>query len=208
MWGGPNRLPRVHSIYDSDKPENIRSIIAWLIGLLAFGYIVLNSFIPNSDMNIGIDVLLTVMALSALTFYISAAIRAILTGSRIYIDYLIVAIALSWLSQGGQAALRVITRLSGFDPAFVNNELFGLFKLMSVIAAVLHILPRGAADGVVPKSNTATVLGSFMFAAVLAVTVVVTKPDPRPLIDQSLPWIGDWFRSGEIRVPHPLTDVG
>lgn len=201
-------MPRVHSIYDSDKPENIRSIIAWLIGLLAFGYIVLNSFIPNSDMNIGIDVLLTVMALSALTFYISAAIRAILTGSRIYIDYLIVAIALSWLSQGGQAALRVITRLSGFDPAFVNNELFGLFKLMSVIAAVLHILPRGAADGVVPKSNTATVLGSFMFAAVLAVTVVVTKPDPRPLIDQSLPWIGDWFRSGEIRVPHPLTDVG
>ena len=69
MWGGPNRLPRVHSIYDSDKPENIRSIIAWLIGLLAFGYIVLNSFIPNSDMNIGIDVLLTVMALSARTFY-------------------------------------------------------------------------------------------------------------------------------------------
>ena len=208
MWGGPNRLPRVHSIYDSDKPENIRSIIAWLIGFLTFGYIALNAFVPNGDMNIGIDVLLTVMALSALSYYIAAALRAIISGSRVYIDFLIVAISLSWLSQGGQAALRVITRLSGFDPAFVNNELFGVFKLMSVIAAVLHILPRGAADGVVPKSNTATVLGSFLFAAVLAVTVVVTKPDPKPLIDRSLPWIGDWFRSGEIRVPHPLTDVG
>lgn len=194
---GRLNLPRKHLIYDSDRPENIRSIIGWLVGTLAFGYLLLNVFTPNADMNIGIDVLLSVMSIAALTYYAGAAIRAILTSSRAYIDYLIVAIALSWLSQGGQAALRVIARLSKFDPAFVNNELFGILKLASVVAAVCHILPRGAADGVVPKSNTATVLSAFVIAAILAVVVVATKPDPRLFIERSRPYIGDWFRPGE-----------
>lgn len=195
-------------IYDDDRPENIRSIIGWTVFVLMSGFVVVNAFVPNNDVNIAVDVLVGVMATMALTFYIGRATAAIWTGSRTNTDYLIVGIALSWLSQDGQAWLRVVARLSDFDPAWVNSELFAPVKLLSVVAAVLHVIPKGAANGVVPRGSRVAVIGFFGLAAVLAVTILAARPDPRPIIDRMPGWSRDLFQTGEAPAGAPPTPPG
>lgn len=187
-----------HTIYDQDRPENIRGVIGWTVLLLAIGYVAFNAVFPNNDVNIAVDVLVGVFATMALSYYVGAAIRAIWVGSRANTDYLIVGICLSWMSQDGQAWLRVISRLSGFDLSFTNSELFGPVKLLSIIAAVLHVIPRGAANGVVPQGNKKAVAWSFAVAALLAGTILITKPDPRPLIKMMPGWTRDAFQTGSL----------
>ncbi|MRI57472.1 hypothetical protein D8770_26600 [Methylobacterium sp. DB1607] len=190
-------------IYHDPRPENIRSVIAWTAFLLGCGYIALNAVLPNNDMNIAVDILIGVMATVVLSFYIRAGILALWTGSRTNTDYLIVGIALSWLSQDGQAWLRTILRLSNFNPAFANSELFVPIKLLTVIAAVLHIVPKGAANGVVPRGNTYSVLVGFGIAAVLVFATLVYKPDVQPVIDRMPPWTRDLFRTGAVPTGPP-----
>ena len=135
-------------------------------------------------------------ATMAVSYYILAALRAVWTGSRANTDYLIVGICLSWISQDSLAWLRVVSRLSGFDPTFLNSEIFAPVKLLSVIAAVLHVIPKGAADGVVPQGNKKAVVWSFVVAALLASLILIAKPDPRPLIQLMPGWSRDAFRTG------------
>lgn len=181
--------------------ENIRGVIWWTVIFMGAGFLALNAFHPNNDVNIAVDILIGVMSTMALSFYIFTAIKAVWTGSRAHVDYLIVGIALSWLSQDGQAWLRVISRLSGFDPAFVNSELFAPIKLLSVVAAVLHVVPKGAANGVVPRGNSAAVAASFVVAAVIATLVLTFKPNPKPYIDMMPGWSRDFFQTGGRAVP-------
>lgn len=187
-----------HTIYDDDTPENIRGVIGWTVLLLAIGYACFNALLPNNDINIAVDVLIGTFASMALFYYIGAAARAIWVGSRANTDYLIVGICLSWLSQDGQAWLRVISRLSGFDLVFTNSELFGPVKLLSVIAAVMHVIPKGAANGVVPQADKRAVAWSFAIAAVIASLILVVKPDPRPLIKMMPNWSRDAFHTGSL----------
>lgn len=187
-----------HTIYDRDEPENIRGVIGWTVFCLALGYIAFNAMFPNNDVNIAVDILIGVFATMALTYYIGAAARAIWVGSRANTDYLIVGICLSWMSQDGQAWLRVISRLSGFNLAFTNSELFGPVKLLSIIAAVLHVIPRGAANGVVPQGNKKAVIWSLIIAVTLVGLVLVVRPDPKPLIDMMPGWTRDAFHTGSL----------
>ncbi|GJE25369.1 hypothetical protein [Methylobacterium organophilum] len=107
---------------------------------------------------------------------------------------------MSWISQDGQAWLRVISRLSNFNPAFVNSEIFGLVKLVTVVAAVLHIVPKGAVNGVIPRGNTYSVVVAFLVAAVLAVGLLSWKPKPQPQIERMPGWTRDLFQTGAVRV--------
>ncbi|EHP94853.1 hypothetical protein [Methylorubrum extorquens] len=190
-------------IYHDPSPENIRSVIAWTAFLLGCGYVTLNAVLPNNDLNIAVDILIGVMATLVLGFYFWTFVLAIWTGSRKNTDFLIVGIALSWMSQDGQAWLRVILRMSGFSPAFANSELFVPIKLLSVIAAVLHIIPKGAANGVVPRGNTFSVLAGFGVAAALVLGALVIRPDVQPVIDRMPPWTRDLFRTGAIPTGPP-----
>lgn len=187
-----------HTIYDDDRPENIRGVIFWTVLFLTIGYVAFNAVSPNNDVNIAVDILVGTFATMALVYYIGAAAKAIWTGSRANTDYLIVGICLSWASQDGQAWLRVVSRLSGFDLAFTNSELFAPVKLLSVIAAILHVIPKGAADGVVPQGNKKSVLWSFAFAISLAGLVLFFKPDPRPWIKMMPSWSKDMFHTGAL----------
>lgn len=185
-------------IYDDPRPENIRGVIAWTVFALGCGYVALNAVLPNNDLNIAVDILIGVMAMVVLSFYIKAAWLALWTGSHTNTDYLIVGIALSWLSQDGQAWLRALLRLSNFNPAFANSEFFVPIKLLTVVAAVLHIVPKGAANGVVPKGNTMSVVFGFGVAAALVVGTLVIRPDVQPVIDRMPPWTRDLFRTGAV----------
>ncbi|TXN78281.1 hypothetical protein [Methylobacterium sp. WL8] len=175
---------------------NIRSSASWVIGIVAFIYLIADIVLANNDLNIAVDVVLCVIAFMALCYYSVRAAVAVWTGSQAYVDYLIVAIALGWMSQSGQAGLRAIARLSGFDRTFTDSEIFGILKLMSIVAALMHILPRGAANGQVPKSNRTVIVGGLIFAIVAAVTVVTVHPDPKPLIEMMPMWSRDTFRTG------------
>lgn len=190
-------------IYHDPTPENIRSVIAWAAFVIGCGYLVLNVALPNNDVNIAVDILIGVMALVVLAFYIPAALLALWTGSRANTDYLIVGIALSWMSQDGQAWLRAILRLSNFNPAFANSEFFVPIKLLSVVAAVLHIVPRGAANGIVPKGNTASVLVGFGLASLLVFVTLIYRPDVQPMIDRLPGWTRDLFHTGAIPTEPP-----
>lgn len=191
--------------YAHQGPENIRSIIGWCLLLLLLGFVVLNALLPNNDFNIAVDTLLFVLGIVALAFYIGPASKALWRGSQDPTDYLIVGIALSWISQDIQAPLRVITRLTNFDPVWVNSEVFALAKLMSVVAAVLHIIPKDAIRGAIPKGNGYVVAASFMVAAGFAAFILVARPDPRPWIHNHMPWWSrDMFGTGVIMVPDSL----
>lgn len=185
-------------IYDRTTPETIRSTIYLSALILIVGYTALNVFLPNNDMNLIVGMMQVVMATMVLCYYIVAAIKAVFTGSSKNVDFLIVGIVLSWISTDGQAALALLARLSGFPPALMNSELFPPLKLLSVIAAILHVIPRGAADGVVPKSNKATVVGFVLVSLILAAILVVAKPDPTEFINSTPPWMRDFWETGQV----------
>jgi hypothetical protein len=182
--------------FEDHPPENIRGVIGWTVLFLTAGYVAFNAFYPNNDVNIAVDVLVGTFATMAVSYYIFAALKAVWTGSRANTDYLIVGIALSWISQDSLAWLRVVSRLSGFDPAFLNSEIFAPVKLLSVIAAVLHVIPKGAANGVVPRGNRSAVIVAFVVAVVLAGLILAIRPDPKPLIQMMPDWSRDIFRTG------------
>ncbi|MCJ2037590.1 hypothetical protein MKK55_01250 [Methylobacterium sp. J-059] len=69
-------------------------------------------------------------------------------------------------------------------------------KLLSVIAAVLHVIPKDAADGVIPQGNKKTFVWSFVIAAILAGLILIVRPDPRPLIQMMPGWSKDAFHTG------------
>lgn len=186
-------------IYDDGRPETIRSTIYLSTLVLVIGFVTLNAFLPNSDVNLVVGVLQAVMATMVLCYYIAAAIRAVLVGSSANTDFLIVGIVLSWISTDGQAILALLARLSNFPPALMNSELFAPLKLLSVIAAVLHVVPKGAANGVVPQGNKAAVTGFLILAAILATALVVTKPDPTYMIDRAPAWMRDFWQTGALQ---------
>lgn len=190
-------------IYDRTTPETIRSTIYLSALILIIGYCTLNVFLPNNDMNLIVGMMQVVMATMVLCYYIVAAIKAVFTGSSKNVDFLIVGIVLSWISTDGQAALALLARLSGFPPALMNSELFPPLKLLSVIAAILHVIPRGAADGVVPKSNKATVVGFVLVSLILAAILVVAKPDPTNFINSTPPWMRDFWETGQVSADTP-----
>ncbi|CAO4133400.1 hypothetical protein OFEAOIEE_LOCUS1127 [Methylorubrum extorquens] len=70
--------------------------------------------------------------------------------------------------------------------------------LFSMMAAVLHVAATGSIDGEVPRRSRIA-LGICVGAAVLVVgAVVATRPDIGPAIERTRPYIGDWWRTGEL----------
>lgn len=152
---GNGGLPKRHTVYDDPGPENIRSTIGWAVLALTIGDVIGNIFLPNNDLNIAVSA----AAKMCLYYYVPRAVYAIWIGSTKPSGYLIVGVVLSWFSQDGQAILSVMACLSRFSPTLMNSELFSRLKLITVVAAICHVVPRGAADCTVPRRDKATVFG-------------------------------------------------
>lgn len=182
-------------IYDREGQETIRSTIFWLALILVAGCAAFNVFLPNSDINIGIGAYIVVFSSMVLLLYGGRAIWAIATGSEERSDYLIVGVCISWFVTEAREILVIIARLADLSPAILNSDLLNFLKLGYPIAAVYHVLPRGAADGTVPRGNKAVVVTAFVIATVLAVALVSIKPETAWLIERMPMWMKDVWRT-------------
>lgn len=188
-------------IYNDNRPEHIRGAIWLTVIVLALGYGVINAFVPNSDMNIAIGVLQASAATMVVYIYGRDAWIAMRASHPKRTDFLIVGIVLAWLSTDGQAVLAVMFRLAGMPQWFVNSEIYAPIRLLSVVAAVLHVSAPGAVDGTVPRRNRIA-MGIGLGGAVLLVLVLLwSRPDIGPLLDRTRPYIGDFFHTGAALSP-------
>ncbi len=194
-------MPDRHSVYDAPGPENVRSVIGLSSVGLLFLYLGLNALAPNNDVNIVLSIVQGTMATMVLFFYLPRAVYAICIASQDKQDYLIVGIVLGWLATDGQAWLTAIARLAGMPPTFLNSELFAIPKVIYIVAAVMHVIPRGAANGVIPRGNKAFAALCFAASVALSIVTLAVRPDPRPLIDMMPAWTRDVFQTGALP-PH------
>jgi len=192
-------------IYDQKGPEHIRGAIWLTVLFLGVGYAVINAFVPNSDMNIAIGVLQASAATMVVYIYGKDAWQALKKREPARTDFLIVGIVLAWLSTDGQAILAVLFRLAGMPSWFVNSELYAPIRLLSVVAAVLHVSAPGAVDGLVPRRNRLA-MGLGLGGAVLIVLVLLwQRPDMGPLIERTRPYIGDFWNQSLHMLPGAST---
>lgn len=191
------------NIYNDSRPENVRSTIGWVCFVLLFGFVAFNSIWPNNDVNIAADILIFVFGLHVVWKYARVSLSAILSGSGESPDYLIVGITLSWVGQSFRAVGSIVSRLSGFDPVWLNSEFFGWIKLITIIAAICHVVPAGAIKENVPAASRFGVAGAFIVSVVLTVAVLAYKPDPKPWIDNMPGWARDMFHTGAFKPRSP-----
>jgi len=192
-------------IYDQKGPEHIRGAIWLTVLFLGVGYAIINAFVPNSDMNIAIGVLQASAATMVVYIYGKDAWQALKKREPARTDFLIVGIVLAWLSTDGQAILAVLFRLAGMPAWFVNSELYAPIRLLSVVAAVLHVSAPGAVDGLVPRKNRLA-MGLGLGGAVLIVLVLLwQRPDMGPLIERTRPYIGDFWNQSLHMLPGAST---
>lgn len=198
-------MPWRTGIYNDNSPENVRSTIWGVCIFLIFGYGFVNVFAPNNDVNMGLDTIIGVLSLYVVFKYLRRSVLTILTGSGDSSDFLIVGVCLSWLSQSGRAAGSIVTRLSGFDPAWLNSEYFGIVKMITIVAAVCHVVPAGAikANGreSVPAPSRYGLAFTFLISFVLIFALLSYKPDLKPWVDKMPAWSRDMFQTGQKASP-------
>jgi hypothetical protein len=153
--------------------------------------------------NIGADVLIFVFGFHVVWKYARVSLIAILKGSGESPDYLIVGITLSWISQSLRSAASIVSRLSGFDMVWINSEVFGWIKLITIVAAICHVVPAGAIKENVPTASRFGVAGAFLVSIVLTVLILTYKPDPKPWIDTMPGWARDMFQTGAMQKQSP-----
>lgn len=200
-------MPWRTGIYNDDRPETVGSTLGWVCFALGVGYVALNVFLPNNDLNIFLDAVIWVLGLYVVIKYLPRSVVTILRGHGSSADFLVVGIFLSWLSQSGRAAGSIITRLSSFDPAWLNGEYFGLVKLMTILAAVCHVISAGAIqfdDGSesLPRRSRFGLAATFFVAITMGALLISFKPDMKPWVDRMPGWTRDLFQTGSNRAPN------
>ncbi|GEL44188.1 hypothetical protein MEX01_47790 [Methylorubrum extorquens] len=187
----------------NDGPSGIRQIL-WLTALLLFtGYQIVNVFVPNADMIVATRILAAAFYSVVVYAYAGDAWAAVRRPVPTKADFLIVGIWLSFLSHLAQTVYAAIYRLADAPQWLLNAEIVPVIVLLSMMAAVLHVAATGSIDGEVPRRSRIA-LGICVGAAVLMVgAIVATRPDIGPAIERTRPYIGDWWRTGEIPYAGP-----
>ncbi|WP_147027136.1 hypothetical protein [Methylobacterium oxalidis] len=186
------------NIYADNRPENIKSIILWAAALLFLGYTVINAFVPNGEMVVYVRILDVAATAVALWIFAKDAWIGVLRPVPKPRDFLIVGIWLKFLSAELLGIYALVYRLAGTPAWFLNNELLSPIILISVIAVVLHVCTPGTIDGVVPRRNQYALAIGFGAAVLITGFMIASKPDLQPYLERTRPYIGDWFRTGEI----------
>ena len=196
---------------DYNERANVRSTILWSCLLMGLAYVAFNAFFANNDVNIGLDAIICVLSLYVVAKYTVKSTLAIFSGEADSGSFLIVGVFLSWLTQSGRAAGSVVSRLSGFDPTWLNSEFFGWVKIATIFAAICHVVAAGAIqrDGKesVPAPSRHGLGVTLVVAFGLAAFLIAYKPDLRPVIDALPKWSIDTFRTGSIFVPERYSSL-
>lgn len=199
-------------IYNDNGPENVRSTIGWVCLFLVLGFVAFNALWPNNDVNLALDTIIAVFGLHVIWKYARVSIVTIFRGEGESPDYLIVGITLSWIGQVGRALGSMITRLSGFDPVWLNSEYFGWIKLLTIVAAVCHVIAAGAirrnGRESVPARSSFGLAGAFFVSVGLIVLLLSYKPNVKPYIDNMPSWSRDMFKTGEVLIREKHAGVG
>lgn len=179
-------------------PEGIRQILYLTALVLIVGYQGFNAFVPNADMIVATRILAAGFYSVVVWAYAGDAWAAIRRPVPTKADYLILGIWLSFLSHLGQTVYATLYRLANAPQWLLNAEIVPIIVLFSMLASVLHVCATGAVDGEVPRRSRIA-LGLCVGAAVLLVgAILATRPDIGPAIERTRPWIGDWWKTGEI----------
>ena len=189
------------NIYADNRPETLRSIIIWAAAVLFIGYQILNAFVPNEDMIIYVRILDVAATAVALWIFAPDAWGGIIRKSPEPRDFLIVGIWLKFLSSELQGIYAIIYRLGGAPRWLLSNELLPLSIMVGVIAVVCHVLAPGAIgarDGrpAVPRRNQYGLAIGFGCAVLMVGSLIASRPDIRPWLDQARPYISDWWKTG------------
>lgn len=194
-------------IYNDPRPERIRGTIYLSAILLLAGYQLINAFVPNADMIVATRTLAAGFYAVVLYVYAADAWRATMKPEPRRSDFLIVGIWLSFLSHFGQTVYSLVYRLADAPGWLLNAEIVPFIVLFSVLGAVLHVAAPGSVDGTVPRRNRIA-LGIGVGLAVLTVmALLITRPDIKPLIERARPFIGDWWKTGELPGGRPYPPV-
>lgn len=184
----------------NEGPSGIRQILYLTALTLFVGYQTVNVFVPNADMIVATRILAAAFYSVVVYAYAGDAWAAIRRPFPTKADFLIVGIWLSFLSHLAQTVYAAIYRLADAPQWLLNAEIVPLIVLFSMMAAVLHVAATGSIDGEVPRRSRIA-LGICVGAAVLMVgAVVATRPDIGPAIERTRPYIGDWWRTGELHL--------
>jgi hypothetical protein len=195
-----------------NERANVRSTIIWSCFLMGFAYVAFNAFFANNDVNIALDAIIFVLSLYVVLKYSVKSTLAIFSGEADSGSFLIVGVFLSWLTQSGRAAGSVVSRLSAFDPMWLNSEFFGWVKIFTIFAAICHVVAAGAIqrDGreSVPAPSRYGLGVTLIVAFSLAAALVTYKPNLRPAIESLPKWTIDTFRTGSLFVPGRSSSLG
>ncbi|QDI81058.1 hypothetical protein E8E01_11735 [Methylorubrum populi] len=182
----------------SDGPSGIRQILYLTTLALFLGYQAVNIFVPNADMIVATRILAAAFYSVVVYAYAGDAWAAVRRPVPTKADFLIVGIWLSFLAHLGQTVYATIYRLADAPQWLLNAEVVPVIILVSMLGAVCHVAATGSVNGEVPRRSRVA-LGIGVGAAVLVVgAIIATRPDIGPAIERTRPWIGDWWRTGEI----------
>lgn len=183
-------------IYNDESPERIRGTIYLSILLLFVGYQLINIVVPNADMILATRVLATGFYSAVLYVYWRDAWTALRKPDPRRSDFLIVGIWASFLSHWCQNLYSLAYRLAQAPQWLLTAEVVSPIVMLSVVAAVLHVAAPGAVDGTVPRRNRIALGVGVGIAALAVAALMAARPDIRPLIERTRPFIGDWFQTG------------
>lgn len=187
----------------NEGPSGIRQVLYLSALLLFVGYQTFNVFVPNADMIVATRIIAAAFYSVVVYAYAGDAWAAVRRPEPTKADFLIVGIWLSFLSHLLQTVYAAIYRLADAPQWLLNAEIVPLIVLFSMMAAVLHVAATGSIDGEVPRRSRIA-LGICVGAAVLMVgAIVATRPDIGPAIERTRPYIGDWWRTGELGLGGP-----
>ncbi|WP_430914063.1 hypothetical protein [Methylobacterium sp. sgz302541] len=207
--GPPRRRARGERvlIYNGG-PEHLRGVL-WL-GVLALvaGYETVNMFVPNADMILATRIIAGAIYSTVLYVYGREAWKAVRKPKPDRADFLIVGIWLSFLSLLFQTSYAILYRLADAPKWLLNAEIVPLIVMVSILGAICHVAAPADEEGQIPPRNRIA-FGVMVGIAALAFGVLVaTRPDIRPLIERTRPFIGDWFRTGDALVPGAYPPTG
>ncbi len=174
----------------------IHSRLFWAGLILLFGYVAIDSIVPNADMILAMRVLQAAIAGVVCYIYWPDALAAIRNRQPTMGDYLTLGIFFGWLATHCQALYSIMFRLAGSPMWLINADPIGVWISISVMAGILHVLAPEAIGGVVPRRNRVAVGSGLGIAIAVVLLVLVLRPDLGAAVEKLRPFISDVFNTG------------
>ena len=167
--------------------------LAWIGLILLVGYLAIDIVVANRDMILAERVLQVAACTTVIYVYWPDVVAALLKPRAERGDYLVIGIAMGQLAVALQAMFVIVFRLSGSPAWLADADVNGIWILIGVLASGLHVLAPGAISGTVPQRNRIAAGVSLGVAAVVALFLLIARPDIGPIVERARPYLADWF---------------